>query len=83
MTEKLQFDRIGYWSKIKLDIIREYAAAYSNILAAQKQPPLHHVYIEGFAGGGVHLSKASNKFILGSPLNALNDTTAISGVPSN
>ncbi len=67
-----QFDRIGYWSRIKLDIIREYAAAYSNILAAQTQPPLHHVYIEGFAGAGVHLSKSSTKFILGSPLNALN-----------
>ena len=69
---RLQFDHIGYWSKIKLDIIREYAAAYSNILAAQKNPPLHHVYIEGCAGAGVHISKASQKFILGSPLNALN-----------
>ena len=72
MPGQPQFDRIGYWSRIKLDIIREYAAAYSRILAAQKHPPLHHVYIEGFAGAGVHVSKAGKKFILGSPLNALN-----------
>jgi three-Cys-motif partner protein len=72
MRSPPQFDRIGYWSSIKLDIIREYATAYSNILAAQKQPPLHHVYIEGFAGAGVHLSKSGKTFILGSPLNALN-----------
>jgi len=72
MGAQPQLDRIGYWSSIKLDVIREYAAAYSRILAAQKRPPLHHVYIEGFAGAGVHLSKSGKKFILGSPLNALN-----------
>ena len=31
MTKKkakaLQFDRIGYWSEVKLDIIREYCSA--------------------------------------------------------
>jgi hypothetical protein len=32
----------------------------------------HHVYIEGFAGAGVHLSKTSQQFVPGSPLNALN-----------
>ncbi len=31
-----------------------------------------HVYIEGFAGAGVHIARASNEFVLGSPLNALN-----------
>ncbi len=37
MTEKAraQFDEIGYWSELKLDIVREYAAAYSNILPIQ------------------------------------------------
>jgi len=67
-----RFDRIGYWSQLKLDIIREYAAAYSRILAARRNPSFHHVYIEGFAGMGVHLSQANEGFILGSPLNALN-----------
>ena len=32
------FDEIGYWSEIKLDIIREYAAAYSIIINAQSSP---------------------------------------------
>ena len=30
---ELQFDEIGYWSEVKLDIVRKYAAAYSKILA--------------------------------------------------
>ena len=54
---KLKLDEIGYWSEIKLDIIREYAKAYSTILAAQEKPRFHHVYIDAFAGAGVHLSK--------------------------
>ena len=32
------FDEIGYWSEIKLDIVREYAVAYSTILSAQRNP---------------------------------------------
>lgn len=64
-----KFDEIGYWSEIKLDIVREYAQAYSTILANQRN--LSHVYIDGFAGPGVHLSKTSGKFVPGSPLNAL------------
>jgi len=66
-----QFDRIGYWSEIKLEIIRKYAAAYSTILAAQKSPSLYHVYIDAFAGAGVHVSRSSGEFVPGSPLNAL------------
>ena len=68
---EFEFDEIGYWSEIKLDIIRDYAAAYSRILAAQSAPPLHHIYIDAFAGAGVHLSKASGELIAGSPTNAL------------
>jgi len=30
----LKFDEIGYWSELKLDIVRKYAAAYSTILTA-------------------------------------------------
>lgn len=72
MADQPQFDQIGYWSEIKLEILKEYAAAYSKILAAQRHPPLHHVYIEGFAGAGLHLTKVTKDFVLGSPLNALN-----------
>lgn len=66
-----KFDRIGYWSELKLDIIREYAAAYSTILTARRNPSFYHIYVEGFAGMGVHLSKAREGFVPGSPLNAL------------
>ena len=66
-----QFDRIGYWSEIKLQIVRDYASAYSTILAAQAKPSLYHVYIDAFAGAGVHLKKSADEFVLGSPLNAL------------
>jgi three-Cys-motif partner protein len=65
-----QFDEIGYWSEIKLDIIREYAKAYSTILSAQTA--LRHIYIEAFAGAGVHLSRRTQDFVAGSPWNALN-----------
>jgi three-Cys-motif partner protein len=65
-------DEIGPWSEVKLDIVREYAQTYSQILSAQKKPQLHHVYIDAFAGAGVHRSRATKEFIPGSPLNALN-----------
>ena len=70
--KRFQFDEIGYWSEIKLDIIKEYAAAYSRILDAQEKPSFYHVYIDGFSGAGVHVSKMSGEFVPGSPLNALN-----------
>lgn len=67
----VKYDEIGYWSEVKLDIVREYAAAYSKILAAQKNPTLHHVYIDAFAGAGIHVSKTTGEFVKGSPMNAL------------
>ena len=70
----LKFDEIGYWSEIKLDIVRDYAAEYSKILAAQKNPVLYHVYIDGFAGSGIHISKNRGELVPGSPLNALQIT---------
>jgi three-Cys-motif partner protein len=63
------FDSIGYWSELKLEIVRKYAAAYSTILAAQRD--LYHVYVDAFAGGGVHLSRTTGDMVAGSPLNAL------------
>ena len=68
---EFELDEIGPWSEIKLDILREYATTYSKILAAQTTPRLHHIYIDGFAGAGVHVSKASGEFVAGSPTNAL------------
>lgn len=30
----VKYDEIGYWSEIKLDIVKEYAKAYSTIMNA-------------------------------------------------
>ena len=60
---------IGNWSEIKLQIVKEYAAAFSTVLT--RQPYIKHDYIDAFAGAGVHISKSTKEFILGSPLNAL------------
>jgi three-Cys-motif partner protein len=65
--KRLKLDEIGYWSEVKLDIIREYAKAYSKILVAQERPRLYHIYIDAFAGAGVHLSKTRDREIPGSP----------------
>jgi three-Cys-motif partner protein len=67
----MKIDEVGYWSELKLEIIKKYAGAYSQILAAQK-PSLQHQYIDAFAGAGIHVAKRTGEFILGSPLNALN-----------
>jgi three-Cys-motif partner protein len=67
----MKYDEIHYWSEIKLDIVREYAQAYSTILHAQKNPSLYYIYIDAFAGAGIHVSKSTGEFIQGSPLNAL------------
>jgi len=67
----LRLDEIGYWSEIKLDIVKKYAKAYSTIINAQSNIQ-GHVYIDAFAGAGVHISKQTNEFVPGSPLNALN-----------
>jgi len=71
MVNKYLFDEIGYWSELKLEIIRKYATAYSQILSSRSNPSFTHVYIDAFAGGGIHISRESGDFVLGSPLNAL------------
>ncbi len=68
---ELKFDEIGYWSEIKLDILREYARKYSTIFSSKRQARFQHVYVDAFAGAGLHLSKATREFVPGSPLNAL------------
>jgi len=68
-SKSLQFDEVGTWTEIKLEIIRKYAAAYSKILS--KQSYIHHVYIDGCCGAGKLLSKDRLRIINGSPLVAL------------
>ncbi len=69
--KEVQFDTIGKWSEIKLEIIKQYATAYSTIFGGQKQTRFYHVYVDAFAGAGLHVSKMTGAFVPGSPLNAL------------
>jgi three-Cys-motif partner protein len=66
----LNYDEIGYWSEIKLEIVKKYASAYSTILAKQSHIK-RYLYIDAFAGPGTHISKRTGEFIPGSPMNAL------------
>ncbi|MEQ1897963.1 MAG: three-Cys-motif partner protein TcmP [Vicinamibacterales bacterium] len=64
--DSVRLDEIGYWSEVKLDIIRDYATEYSKILS--KQNRIQHLYIDAFAGAGTHLSKETGLEVAGSPL---------------
>lgn len=66
-----RLDEVGYWSEVKLDIVREYAQAYSKILNAQ-ETIRRHIYVDAFAGAGVHISRRTGEYVPGSPVNALN-----------
>lgn len=50
--------------------MKKYAAAYSKIMSRQSAIR-RHLYIDGFAGAGVHVSKTTREFVAGSPANAL------------
>jgi three-Cys-motif partner protein len=65
-----KYDEIGYWSEVKLDIIKKYASGYSTIMNKQKNIR-DYLYIDAFAGPEVHIKKQTNQFITGSALNAL------------
>ena len=67
----VRVDQIGYWSELKLEIVRKYASAYSTVIS-NKRTIRRHVYIDAFAGAGVHISRQTGQYVLGSPLNALN-----------
>jgi three-Cys-motif partner protein len=69
-VKEFEYDEIGYWSEIKLDIVRKYAGAYTKILST-KPTIKKYIYIDAFAGAGKHISRKTGEFIKGSPLNAL------------
>ncbi len=72
-----QRDKVGLWTEVKLDILREYSGAYARIL--HKQPAIrHYAYIDGFAGAGTHVSRTSGLEIPGSPSIALQADPAFS-----
>lgn len=66
-------DEIGFWSEIKLDILKKYLHAYSGIIKKQSWG-FHTLYIDAFAGSGKHVSKTTGDFVAGSPARALDVT---------
>ena len=77
----VEYDEIGIWSEVKLAIIREYASAYAKILDATRRESIHSLrwlYIDAYAGPGVHLSKTTGDVVDGSPLIALKTTPPFS-----
>ncbi|HUI93048.1 MAG TPA: three-Cys-motif partner protein TcmP [Chitinivibrionales bacterium] len=68
--KKLKYDELGYWSEVKLSIIKEYVDAYTKIMAGQKYQ-FKCIYVDAFAGAGKHVSKQTGEIIDGSPVNAL------------
>ena len=63
-------DEVGVWSELKIEIIRKYAKAYTTILTNSIRYPLIPIYVDGFAGAGRHISRATGEIISGSPLEA-------------
>ncbi len=66
----MKIDKIGEWSEIKLEIIKEYAHAFTTIMKNQSWCQ-GYAYIDAFSGLGVHISRKTGEFVKGSPLNAL------------
>ena len=64
-----KFDKIGYWSELKLEIKEKYGSAYTR--AFKNSRNLKKYYIDGFSGAGIHLSKHTGAQIEGSPARAL------------
>jgi three-Cys-motif partner protein len=64
-----EFDEIGYWSELKLEIVEKYGTAYTVAFVNQKS--LKKYYVDAFSGAGVHLSKRTGKTVEGSPSRAL------------
>jgi three-Cys-motif partner protein len=68
--KKTLSDIVGRWTEVKLKIIQEYASAYALIMARQRHIK-HFAYIDGFAGSGSLVAKATGTPIRGSPAIAL------------
>ena len=67
---RVKLDQIGPWTEVKLDIVRKYASAYTQVM--KSFPSIkRYIYIDAFAGAGTHISKQTGEMVLGSPLNAL------------
>jgi len=66
-----QFDEIGRWSELKLEIVEKYGAAYTTAFSGERGSRLEKYYIDAFSGAGIHLSKETGRQVEGSPARAL------------
>jgi three-Cys-motif partner protein len=69
VIDPVQFDEIGHWSELKLEIVEKYGAAYTT--AFSNAPNLKKYYIDGYSGAGIHISRQTRAQIEGSPARAL------------
>jgi three-Cys-motif partner protein len=65
-----QFDKVGAWSVLKLDIIEQYGSAYTTAFNTTGRR-LKKYYVDGFSGAGAHVVKKTGQRIEGSPARAL------------
>ncbi|MGH7907000.1 MAG: three-Cys-motif partner protein TcmP [Candidatus Binataceae bacterium] len=78
MTQSLfEFDEIGVWSELKLEIVAKYGSAYTK--AFKKSDGLRKYYIDGFSGPGAHFSKTTGATVEGSPARALKVSPSFDG----
>jgi three-Cys-motif partner protein len=68
-VSSVQFDEIGRWSELKLEIVEKYGAAYTTALCNARN--LKKLYIDGYSGAGVHVSRRTGVQVEGSPARAL------------
>jgi three-Cys-motif partner protein len=76
-TGAVQFDEIGRWSELKLEIVEKYGAAYTIALSGAHN--LKKFYIDGYSGAGVHVSRSTGAQVEGSPARALKVTPPFDG----
>ncbi len=70
MTQgSFEFEEIGVWSELKLEIVGKYGSAYTN--AFRNSGRLKKYYIDRFSGAGAHVSKKTGTIVEGSPARAL------------
>jgi three-Cys-motif partner protein len=66
-----QEDVIGPWSEDKLDLLKKYLEAYTNIMKGQSWCRNGYHYIDAFSGTGRPRAKDEERYVEGSPLVAL------------
>ena len=65
-SHELRIDEIGYWSEVKLDIVKKYAQAYSKILAKKKKFNVTAIFVNGKGKNGKLLLQSNAPIFKGS-----------------